>query len=69
MGDHRGGSGGPRQGLLVEIVLENRLATLVRTRADADGPLAGGFEAAIPIAVAKPPDAQTRAEALRGMRP
>ena len=69
MGDHRGGSGGPRQGLLVEIVREDRLDTLVRTRADADGPLAGGFEAALPLACAEPPEAQTGAEALLGMRP
>ena len=69
MGDHRGGNGGTRQGLLVEIVLEDGFDTLVRTRADADSAAAGGFEARLAVACAEPPDAQTRAEALLGMRP
>ena len=69
MGDHRGGSGWTRQGLLVELVFEDRLDTLVRTCADADGASAGGFEALSAIAFAEPHDAQTRAEALLGMRP
>ena len=69
MGDHGGGSGLTRQGLLVEIVFENRFDTLVRTRTNADGASAGGFEASIAIAFAQPHDAQTRAEALLGMRP
>jgi len=69
MGDHGGGSGWTRQGLPVKVVFENRFKTFVRARADADGPVAGGFEAAIPIAFAQPHDAQTRAEALLGVRP
>ena len=42
---HGGGSGWTRQGLLVEIVFEDRFNTLVRTRTDADGAVAGGFKA------------------------
>src|SRR2546427_10442085 len=41
----------------------------IRTRTDADGAPAGGFEAAIAIAFAQPHDAQTGAVALLGMRP
>ena len=69
MRNHGGGSGWTRQGLLVEIVFENRFDTLVRTRTDADGAPAGGFEAALAITFAQPHDAQTGAEALLGMRP
>ena len=68
MGEHGGGSGLARQGLPVKVVFENRFDTLVRTRADAESPPAGGFEAIIAIAFAQPHDAQTRAEALLGMR-
>src|SRR5215470_4199824 len=64
-----GGSGWTRQRLLVEIVFENRFDTLVRTRTDADGAPAGGFEAALAITFAQPHDAQTGAEALLRMRP
>jgi hypothetical protein len=69
MGDHGGGSGGTRQGLLVTIVCEDRRDTRLRTRPAADGAPAGGFEAARAIAVAPPHDAPTGAEALLGMRP
>ena len=69
MGDHRGGSGWTRQGLLVERVCEDRLETRVRTGADADGASAGGFEALRAIALAESHEAQTRTEALLGMRP
>ena len=57
------------RGLLVEIVLEDGFDTLVRTRADTDSAAAGGFEARLAVACAEPHDAQTRAEALLGMRP
>ena len=67
--NHGSGSGWTRQGLLVEIVFEDRFNTLVRTRTDADGAVAGGFKALIALAFAQPHDAQTRAEALLGMRP
>ena len=69
MGDHGDGSGWTRQGLLVEIVFEDRFNTLIRTRTNADGALAGGVEAALAIAFAQPHNAQTGAEALLGMRP
>jgi hypothetical protein len=69
MGEHGGGSGGTREGLLVESVFEDRLDTLGRTRAKADGASAGGFEARIAGAFAEPHEAQTRAEALLGRRP
>jgi hypothetical protein len=69
MRNHGGGRGWTRQGLLVEIVLEHRCDTLVRTRPDADGALTGGFEAALARAFAQPQEAQTRAEALLGRRP
>src|SRR4029453_2523882 len=69
MREHGGGSGLTRQGLLVEIMFENRFDTLVRTPTDADGAPTGGFEAALAIAFAQPHNAQTRAEALLGMRP
>jgi hypothetical protein len=69
MRNHGGGSGWTRQGLLVEIVFENRCNTFVRTRTDADGALAGGFKATLAIAFTQPHDAQTGAEALLGMRP
>ena len=67
MGDHGGDRALVRQGLPIKVVLENRFDTLVRTRADADSPPAGGFEAIIAIAFAQPHDAQTRTEALLGM--
>src|SRR5262249_38884089 len=67
--DHRGGSGWTRQGLPIQVVFENRFNTLIRTRTDADGALAGSFEAAIAVAFAQPHDAQTRTEALLGVRP
>jgi len=57
MRNHGGGSEWTRQGLLVEIVCENRFDTLVRTRTDADGAPAGGFEAALAIAFAEPHNA------------
>jgi len=69
MRDHGGDSGVSRQGLLVEIVLENRCETLVRTRRDVQGSPAGGFEAVLAIAFAQVHDASTRAETLLGMRP
>ena len=69
MGDHGGGRGVTRQGLLVEIVFENGFNTLVRTRPDAESPPTGGFEAALAIAFPQPHDAQTGAEALLRMRP
>jgi hypothetical protein len=50
-------------------MLEDRLDTLIRTRADAESASAGGFAARIAVAFAEPHDAQTRAEALLGMRP
>jgi hypothetical protein len=68
MGNHGGSSAGTRQGLLGESVFEDRLAPLVRTCTDADGASAGGFEARLAVVVAEPPEAQTRAEALLGMR-
>lgn len=67
--NHGGGSGWTRQGLLVEIVFEDRFNTLLRTCPDADGAVAGSFKAPIAIAFAQPHDAQTRAEALLGMGP
>ena len=69
MGDHRGGSGWTRQGLPVQIMFENRFDTFIRARADADGPPTGRFEAFIAVVCAQPHAAQTRAEALLGMRP
>lgn len=47
MRHHGGGSGLTRQGLLVEIVCENRCDTCVRTRPATEGAAAGGFAAAI----------------------
>jgi hypothetical protein len=67
--NHGGGSGWTRQGLPVKVVFEDRFNTLVRTRTDADGAVAGRFKACIAIAFAQPHDAQTRTEALLGMRP
>lgn len=67
--NYGGSSGWSGQGLLVEIVFEDRFNTLIRTRTDAEGAVAGGFEALIAIAFAQPHDAQTCAEALLGMRP
>ena len=65
---HGGGSGWTRQGLRVESMLEDRLDPLIRTRTDADGAVAGGFEAALARAFAQPHAAHTGAEALVGMR-
>jgi hypothetical protein len=69
MGDHGGGSGETRQGLLVEIMFEDRLDTLIRTRTDAESASAGSFEARLAVAFAEPHEAQAGAEALLGMRP
>jgi len=69
MRNHGGGSGGTRPGRLDEIVCEDRCDTLVRTRTAADGAAAGGCEARSAVAFAAPHDAQTRAEAVLGMRP
>jgi hypothetical protein len=67
MRNHGGGSGWTRQGLLVEIVFKDRFNTLVRTRSDAEGAVAGGFEPALAIVFAQPHNAQTRTEALLGL--